>query len=387
MPIIDTKSIADFGKKLAGIEEKNNNPENNNQDENNQNENNNINENKNNNINKNEIEYIRKNSLEKDLIRDLRKAMKTLEEGRAEAEEAYNKRANKKKTDPPFDNHMYYRFNDELMVDILKRRLEENDSYVYGFICDGFPKNYSQAKELFKIDEKNIANPNTILIFENIEDDFAINRLKTSEDFPKDPKDPNINNILDRANRRLARVKEEKAIEGYKSLNQFLEEEENKQFFNDKIKVINGKNTILDIIKDIQEFIIKNNENKINHIDETLECTDYEYDYIKIEEEKNKSPEEQVEQKEEIIKKEEQQKQENKNINNNIDNIQKNEEENKDKDKSKRNIDSTRKEETIYEETKNSQDILNTKEGEEINETEEKEKEKIIEEEKSQKQN
>ena len=375
LPIIDTKSIVDFGKRLAGIEDKNNNPENNNQ-----NENNNINENKNNNIDKTENEYIRKNSLENDLIRDIKKTMKELEEGRAEAEEAYNKRPNKKKTDPPFDDHMYYRFNDDLMVNILKRRLEENDSYVYGFICDGFPKNYSQAKELFKIDEKNIANPNSVLIFENIEDDYAINRLKTSEDFPKDPKDPNIITILERANRRLARVKEEKTTEGYKSINQFFEEEENKQFFNDKIKMINGKNTILDIIKDVQEFIIKNNDFKINHIDEILECTDYEYDYIKIEEDKNKPPEEQVEQKEENTKKEEQQNQQNKNININIDNIQKNEEENKEKDKSKKNIDSTRKEETIYEETKNSQDILNTKEGEEITETKEKEKEKKIEE-------
>ena len=44
---------------------------------------------------------------------------------------------------------MYYHFNDEMMVRILQRRLQENDTTIYGFILDGFPKNYSQANELF----------------------------------------------------------------------------------------------------------------------------------------------------------------------------------------------------------------------------------------------
>ena len=402
LPIIDTKSIVNFGKKLAGIEEKkiipeenNNNPEGNNNNMNeNENNNNNINENPaidiNNNAKKDEFaEYIRKSSTEKDLIYDIQKTMKDLDEGRAEAEEAYNKRPNKKKTDPPFDDNMYYRFNDDLMVNILKRRLEENDSFIYGFIIDGFPKNYSQAKKLFKISDNNLANPNSILLFENIEDDYAINRIKASEDFPKDPKDPNVNMILERANRRLNRLKEEKNAEGYKSLHDFFEEEENKKIFNDKIKIINGKNTIMDIIKDIQEFIIKNNDNKINQIDEELECKEYEYDYVKIEEEKRKLQEEQAQQPEQ---KEDPQKKliqnlSNKNvsniINNNVnDNNQKKEEENKDKDKDKEKMkksnDNTKKEETIYEET---QDILNTKEGEELNEIKEEEKEKKVEEE------
>ena len=118
---------------------------------------------------------------------------------------------------------MYYRFNDELMVNILKRRLEKNDTNTYGFIIDGFPKNYAQLKELFKEGEKSIAYPNSILLFENIEDDFVINRIKTSEEFPKDPKDPNINIILERVNRRLAKLKEEKNEEGYKTLKEFFE--------------------------------------------------------------------------------------------------------------------------------------------------------------------
>ena len=119
---------------------------NNNPDENNAGENINENENEKKIVNINiseDNEFVRKSSLEKDLINDIQKAMKELDERRAEAEEAYNKRPNKKKTDPPFDDHMYYRFNDELMVNILKRRLEKNDTNTYGFIIDGFPKNYA----------------------------------------------------------------------------------------------------------------------------------------------------------------------------------------------------------------------------------------------------
>ena len=65
---------------------------------------------------------------------------------------------------------MYYRFNDEMMVRILQRRLQENDTTIYSFISDGFPKSYSQANELFSEVEKNNNLPNSILIFNDVED-------------------------------------------------------------------------------------------------------------------------------------------------------------------------------------------------------------------------
>ena len=78
--------ISDFGKNLAGIN----------------NDNNNINNNEEININTN----ARRNSIERDLIRDIQKVMKELEENRAAAEDNYNKRKDKKKTDPPFDDNI-----------------------------------------------------------------------------------------------------------------------------------------------------------------------------------------------------------------------------------------------------------------------------------------
>ena len=268
LPILNSQQIVDFGKKIASedVEEKT--------------------------TEKDPQTVIRKNSIEKDLIRDINKTLKELEEGYAAAEEAYNKRPNKKKTDPPFDEKSYYRFNDEMMVRMLKRRLLENDTTVYGYILDGFPKNYNQALELFEDLDKSNLIPNSVIIFDNVEDDFAINRLKNDEKFPKDAKDPQAAIILERANRRLNKIKEEKAEPEYKSLHDYFSDEKNKNYFN--VLNVDGKKEIIEIIKECQEFIIKNNDNIINQIDKNLDCHDYEYDYIKIceEEERRKKEEE-----------------------------------------------------------------------------------------------
>ena len=303
VPVIDTKSIADFGKTFAGINAGENKENSESKEENKENtENNNDNNNKAKDTKKEEEDekliYKRKTSEENDLIAEIQKEINDLKTNYAEAEEAYNKRPNKKKTDPPFDENMYYRFSDELMSKILNRRLQENDSSTYGFIVDGFPKNYAQIKELFQNGEKSPAYPNSILLFENIEDDVCINLIKNSEEVLKDPKDPKVNILLERANRRLAKLKEDKSKEDYKSLKDYFDEEENIKIFKDKLMIIEGKDkSILDIIKLTQEFIKKNNGNKINKIDEQLDCNDYVYDYVKMEEEKNKeqNPEEEKE--------------------------------------------------------------------------------------------
>ena len=277
LPIINSKMIVDFGKKLANI---GNNNENNTD------------------INENEYKGSqRKNSIEKDLIRDIQKTIKELDEGRAIAEENYNKRKDKKKTDPPFDDNMYYRFNDEMMVRMLKRRLQENDTFVYGFILDGFPKNHQQAQELFEDIDKGGMIPNSIIIFDNVEDDYLINRLKNSESFPKDQKDQNATNILDRANRRLAKIKENKSQEGYIDLIDFFKDEKFEK--NLKVLILDTKKEIIELVKETQEFIINNNDNKINQIDEILNCSEYQYDYIKEQEMKNQKEEENEESKKE----------------------------------------------------------------------------------------
>ena len=268
LPLIDIKMISDFGKNLAGI-----------------NDNNNINNNEDLNINNN----ARKNSIERDLIRDIQKVMKELEENRAAAEDNYNKRKDKKKTDPPFDDNMYYRFDDEMLIRILDRRLLQNDTSIYGYILDGFPKSATQAEELMSNFEKNGNMPNSIIIFDNAEDEFLINRIKAGEKFPKDPKDPQANIILERANRRLGKIKENKTQKEFIDLVDYFK---NNEKYKDKILLLDPKKEIIDLVRESQEFILRNNDNKINQTDEVLNCKEYLYDYIKEQEIKKQKEEE-----------------------------------------------------------------------------------------------
>ena len=268
LPLLNIKMISDFGKNLAGI---NNNNNNNNTEDNATNTN------------------TRKNSIEKDLIRDIQKFMKDLEENKAIAEDNYNKRKDKKKTDPPFDENMYYRFDDEMLIRILNRRLQENDTTIYGYILDGFPKSASQAEELMSDFEKNGNIPNSIIIFENVEDDFLINRIKAGEKFPKDPKDPQANIILERANRRLGKIKENKTQKEFVDLVDYFK---NNEKYKEKMLFLETKKELIDLVKETQEFILKNNDNKINQTDEILNCKDYLYDYIKEQEIKKQKEEE-----------------------------------------------------------------------------------------------
>ena len=271
LPLIDIKMISDFGKNLAGIN----------------NDNNNINNNEDLNINNN----ARRNSIERDLIRDIQKVMKELEENRAAAEDNYNKRKDKKKTDPPFDDNMYYRFDDEMLVRILDRRLLQNDTSIYGYVLDGFPKSATQAEELMSDFEKNGNLPNSIIIFDNAEDEFLINRIKAGEKFPKDPKDPQANVILERANRRLGKIKENKMQKEFVDLIDFFK---NNEKYKNKILFLDTKKEIIELIKETQEFILKNNNNKINQTDEMLNCDKYLYDYIKEQELKKQKEEEEL---------------------------------------------------------------------------------------------
>ena len=176
---------------------------------------------------------------------------------------------------------MYYRFDDEILIRILDRRLQENDTSIYGYILDGFPKSSKQAEELLNDFEKNGNMPNSIIVFDNVEDEFLINRIKSGEKFPKDPKDNQANIILERANRRLGKIKEKRTQKEYVDLVDYFK---NNQKYKNKILFLDTKKEIIELVKESQEFILQNNNNKINQTDENLNCDEYIYDYIKEQE-------------------------------------------------------------------------------------------------------
>ena len=342
LPLINIKMISDLGKNLAGI-----------------NNDYTINENINNNDTNNNN---RRNSIEKDLIKDIHKFMKELEENKAIAEENYNKRKDKKKTDPPFDENAYYRFNDEILLRILNQRLQKNDTTIYGYILDGFPKSAKQAEELLEDFEKNEKIINSIIIFDNVEDEFLINRIKLGENFPKDPKDPQANVILERANRRLGKIKENKMQKEFIDLVDFFKN--NEKYIN-KTLFLDPKKEIIELVKESQEFILKNNDNKINQTDEILNCKEYLYDYIKEQKIKKQKEEELLLQQQHEVEenKNEKEKKEEKNENHNLEEkIEDKNEENNEKEKIENEENNELNKEELIEENKEEEKEVKTKE-------------------------
>ena len=183
-----------------------------------------------------------------------------------------------------------------MVIKILDRRWQQNDAIIYWYLLDGFPKSAVQAEQLMNDFEKNGNIPNSIIIFDNVEDEFLINRIKSGEKFPKDPKDPNANIILDRANRRLGKIKENNAQKEFVDLVDYFK---NNEKYKDKILFLDTKKDIIDLVKESQEFILKHNDNIINKTDEALNCNEYIYDYIKEQEIKKQKEEELLKQQEE----------------------------------------------------------------------------------------
>ena len=204
------------------------------------------------------IQTVKETSLNTELLEELRAKTEELETTLKEAEDAYNKRPGKKKTDPPFDGHQHMKLPIDLLTKIVYERLNMGDAYVDGFILDGYPRTYDEASLLFQpSDDKERLLPSSVIMFEDIDDEYVINRVKQSEEYVKNyTKEPNP--CLDRVNRRLAHVKQLKEQEGHKDLIEYFKENEI------NVLKIDCRDDVRRVIKQCMEFIIDNNEGKRN---------------------------------------------------------------------------------------------------------------------------
>ena len=125
------------------------------------------------------------------------------------------------------------------------------------------------------------------------------------------------------------------------------------------ILVLDTKKEIIEIVKEAQTFIMNNNENKINKVDEMLNCTEYQYDYVKEQEMKKQKEEEEELQKQN--KQNEEKEEKNKKLLSKK-NVNVNEEVNEEKSEEKKD----EKKEEEKEETKEKEEI---KENEKIEES------------------
>ena len=233
------------------------------------------------------------NSEENKISTELKNKIQELEENVQIAQEEYEKRKNKKKTDPPFDPVQYKKIPNELLYKVLKLRLKSSDCLSKGFILDGFPKNYNDALELFNDIKREE------IVEEEVENVHNKNKSKNNVEEKKEPKIIEINLIKEifpdsvilidnyneenlkkkmvllnkdyeekqmeydnRFNRRLHKYKEDNETEGKKNLKDFFNENKLEIFLYDEQKNINFPEPKQEEEQQQQENNITENNNK-----------------------------------------------------------------------------------------------------------------------------
>ena len=83
-----------------------------------------------------------------------RKKMKEMDEKILIAQEEYDKRKNKKKTDPPFDPSPYRKFDSEFLGKIMKEKISTGECAGKGYVLDNYPKTYQDCLDTFAIGHK-----------------------------------------------------------------------------------------------------------------------------------------------------------------------------------------------------------------------------------------
>ena len=93
-------------------------------------------------------------SLKNILGEQTRKKLKEIEEKISIAQEEYDNRKNKKKTDPPFDPAPYRKFDSEFLGKILKEKISKGECAGKGYVLDNYPKSYQDCLDTFAIGHK-----------------------------------------------------------------------------------------------------------------------------------------------------------------------------------------------------------------------------------------
>ena len=93
-------------------------------------------------------------NLKNNLGEEMKRKMKENEEKVAVAQEEYDKRKNKKKSDPPFDPTPYRKFDSEFIGKLLKEKIRGGECAGKGYVLDNYPKTYQDCLNVFAIANK-----------------------------------------------------------------------------------------------------------------------------------------------------------------------------------------------------------------------------------------
>ena len=123
--------------------------------------------------------------LNNELGDEIRDKLIEIEENVQKAMEEYDKRKNKKKTDPPFDPGEVKKFDNELLTRIIKSKLNTSDCASKGYILDNYPKNYKDCIDLYKEGDKIRTDllPDSVIYFTNYTEESLRNKLKMLPDY------------------------------------------------------------------------------------------------------------------------------------------------------------------------------------------------------------
>jgi adenylate kinase len=179
-------------------------------------------------------------------------------------EEAENNKK-RKKNDPPIDrNNFIVRLPDDIIYKLFKRYIKENIYRNRGYILDGYPRTYEDAKGIwFDLDENKpedaldrlVLNkeilPNNVIKISELSDEFLKNRIKNMPD-------SNIGNSYSHNNeeglsrRLLAYKNNNESVKGDPSVTEF--------FIEKKIDLlsIDGKLNENNILEKIKIFLERN---------------------------------------------------------------------------------------------------------------------------------
>ena len=210
-------------------------------------------------------------NLKNNLGEQTRQKMKEIEEKIKIAEEEYDKRKNKKKTDPPFDPSPYKKLDSEFIGKLLREKISKGECAGKGYVLDNYPKTYQDCLYVFANEHKK----RILKEKEKEEDEDEYIEIKEYEII----KDLLPDSVI------MIKNYTEESLKNKLALNPEYEEKQQEidNRFNRRLKFYkeNNENPVEENIKTLETFYKENNI-QIHYVSETEFMKNQELENIKI---------------------------------------------------------------------------------------------------------
>ena len=151
---------------------------------------------------------------------EIRMKEQEIEEAVQKAIEDYDKRKNKKKSDPPLDVHALRKFPSDFLSKIVYQRLQSSDCVGKGYILDNYPKKHQDCVDLFMKDDNVVLHdilPESVVVISDYTEESLMNNVKSVPSY-----EDNAVELDARFNRRLNEYKANNEGEGVETVEMFF---------------------------------------------------------------------------------------------------------------------------------------------------------------------